>query len=229
MSTDDQNRIPLPQEAAVNYTLDLRVEFATDAAIPATVVEIIDDDDDALRVTATFAGHPELAETGVFVISLHGDQLDCVSVTYFEPAKGAYDNLPMAGATKGVFQALIEMHRTDLDLLRTTVAHDRDIKLKPAKESMRYTVYFRYRFNKDDRSWTGDLHYGHRVVDADYAVSLSAAVDLVMAEEKASMIGHAGDRGAVEFVYATNGVDPDEGLWGWQCGADDGSACGGAK
>src|ERR1039458_5212090 len=62
MSTDDQNRIPLPQEAADNYTLDLREEFATDAVIPATVGEIIDDDD-TLRVTATFAGHPELAET----------------------------------------------------------------------------------------------------------------------------------------------------------------------
>src|ERR1035441_7147547 len=220
MSTDDQNRLPLPQEAAaVNYTLDLRAEFATDPAIPATVVEIIDDDD-TLRVTATFAGHPELTEMGVFLVSLHGDQLDSVSVTYFEPAKGAYDNLPMAGASKGVFQALIEMHRTDLDLLRTTVARDRDIN---AKESMRYTVYYRYRFSKDDTAWTGDLHYGHRVVDANDAASLSAAVDKVMAEEKASMLGHAGDRGTVEFVYATNGVDPDEDLWGWQCGNDDGS------
>ena len=90
-----------------------------------------------------------------------------------------------------------------------------------------YTVYFRYRFSKDDTSWTCDLHYGHRVVDANDAVSLSAAVDVVMAEEKANMIGHAGDRGAVEFVYATNGVDPDEDLWKWQCGNDDGSACGG--
>ena len=216
MSTDDQNRLPLPQEAAaVNYTLDLRAEFATDAAIPANVVEIIDDDDDALRVTATFSGHPELTEIGVFLVSLHGEQLDCLSVRYFEPEKGAYDNLPMAGASKGVFQALIEMHRTDLDLLRTTVARDRDIKLKPAKESMRYTVYYRYRFHKDATSDMGDVHYGHRVLDAG---NLDEAIDLVMAEEKTSMIGHTGDRGAVEFVYATNGVDPDKGLWIWRCG-----------
>src|ERR1035437_9748820 len=59
---------PMNTVAAANYTLDLRVEFATDPAIPATVVEIIYDDDDALRVTATFPGHPELTEIGVFVI-----------------------------------------------------------------------------------------------------------------------------------------------------------------
>ena len=96
---------------------------------------------------------------------------------------------------------------------------------------MEYTVYFRYRFNKNDTSWAGDLHYGHQFVDVDAndPVSLRAAVDKVMAEERADMIRHAGDRGVVEFVYATNGVDPDVDLWKWECGDDDGSVCRGAK
>ena len=59
-----------------------------------------------------------------------------------------------------------------------------------------------------------DLHYGHRVVDAD---DIKAAIDIVMTEEKASIVGHTGDRGMVEFVYATNGVDPDEDLWIYHC------------
>ena len=78
------------------------------------------------------------------------------------------------------------------------------------------TVYFRYRFLKDDSSYMGDLHYGHRVVKN--AETLDAAIKHVMDEETASMIGHTGDRGIVEFVYATNGVDPKEDLWLWKCG-----------
>jgi hypothetical protein len=78
------------------------------------------------------------------------------------------------------------------------------------------TVYFRYRYDKGSTSWTGATHYGHRVVAA--AESLGSAIDQVMAEEKESMIGHAGDQGMVEFVYATNNVDPDEDLWMWECG-----------
>lgn len=78
-----------------------------------------------------------------------------------------------------------------------------------------FTVYYRYRFHKDAPSYMGDLHYGHRVLDAG---NLDEAIDLAMAEEKTSMIGHTGDRGEVEFVYATNGVDPAKGLWIWRCG-----------
>ncbi|SPE32042.1 hypothetical protein SBA6_170002 [Candidatus Sulfopaludibacter sp. SbA6] len=77
------------------------------------------------------------------------------------------------------------------------------------------TVYFRYAYVKDEASYLGDVHYGHRVVLE--AEDLESAIDLVMAEERASMVGHTGDRGIVEFLYATNGVDPKKGLWLWRC------------
>src|ERR1039457_4326419 len=87
--------------------------------------------------------------------------------------------------------------------------------VEASDEWLGFTVYFRYRFIDDAKAgYMNELHYGHRVVDAD---NIKAAIDMVMVQEKAAMVGHTGDRGTVEFVYATNGVDPDEGLWIWEC------------
>ena len=68
----------------------------------------------------------------------------------------------------------------------------------------KFTVYFAHRFNKQD-NWSGDWHVGHREVQAE---DLGAACALVMAEERASMAGHS-DQGQVQYLYSTNGVDPD--------------------
>jgi len=82
-----------------------------------------------------------------------------------------------------------------------------------------FTVYFRYRFDDDPRTgYMHDLHYGH--VDV-AAKDIDEACDKVMKQERASMIGHTGDRGSVEFVYATNDVDPNWGLWCWQYAQED--------
>jgi hypothetical protein len=74
------------------------------------------------------------------------------------------------------------------------------------------TVYFCYRFFPDT-----PLHFGHTDV---VTTDLQTAVDIVMAQERASMCGHVGDQGKVEFVYATNNLDPNNmdknvGLYVW--------------
>lgn len=88
----------------------------------------------------------------------------------------------------------------------------RKAELCAPNELKNYTVYFRYVFAPEQvgDSVLGDVHYGHRVVQAE---NLAAAINLVMAEEKASMAGHVGEgRGLVQWMYATNNVDPAKGV-----------------
>jgi hypothetical protein len=99
--------------------------------------------------------------------------------------------------------------------------HQVDLMVQDDKEPG-FTVYFRYRFVNDPKAGhMHDLHYGHAKVAAS---SIEEARDIVMEQENASMRGHTGDRGIVEFVYATNGVDPDKGMSVWICAPAEGSA-----
>jgi len=70
------------------------------------------------------------------------------------------------------------------------------------------TVYYRYRYFEFEGRW----YFGHTDI---IASDLDVAVKTVMAQEKESMRGHTGDRGTVEFVYATNNLDPNRDLWVW--------------
>ena len=78
------------------------------------------------------------------------------------------------------------------------------------------TVYFRYRYFEFEK----ESYYGHTDI---VASDLGVAIDTVMAQEKESMRGHTGDRGTVEFVYATNNIDPDKGMWVFRHGVDGGT------
>ena len=130
----DYGRLRSPEEvAAANYTLDLAPWFDMEPAIPATIVEI-GDHLNTIVVVASFPSHPELATVGTFHVGLDGSKLDVVQILCRERKAGEYDDLPLAGAVKGVFEALVATHRRDLDLLRMNVAYVAEITLKPAAE-----------------------------------------------------------------------------------------------
>ena len=205
------------------FVLDLRDEFSSVPLIPA-VITCVDDDDDLLRIEAEFPNHPELKAIGPWSIALHGENQSIMSISYWESTPGMHDALPTAGAIKGLFRALMETHRPDIEMFRLERLDSLGIS-SPDHSTDReegfmgqVTVYVRYRFFKDSDSCLGDLHYGHRVVHA--VNDLPSAIDRVMSEERSSLTGDSGDNGEIQFVYATNGVDPNKGLHVWQCGED---------
>jgi hypothetical protein len=122
-----------PEEVApADYGLDLLAEFLTDPVIPATL-EIGEDELDGFHVRGTFEGHMELSKVD-FIIKLDGKEIDIVTVRFVEPEEeGAFDHLPMGGAVKGLFAALVEHHRRDLDQLRCNMAYLREFGLEPAE------------------------------------------------------------------------------------------------
>src|ERR1039457_1923796 len=124
-----------PEEVApADYGLELLAEFLTDPVIPASL-EIREDELDSFHVKGTFEGHLELSKVD-FIIKLDGKEIDIVTVHFVEPQEeGAFDHLPMGGAVKGLFAALVEQHRRDLDQLRCNMAYMQEIGLEPAEMS----------------------------------------------------------------------------------------------
>lgn len=108
------------------FTLDLYWDLDQNApVIPASIVEIDDvtDDTDEFVVTATFPGYSEHSDVSRFVIGLDGDQLNEVQIWVYEADERKFDDLSLAGAEKGVFEALVQTHRHTLDMLRVNLAH----------------------------------------------------------------------------------------------------------
>ena len=125
-----------PEEVApADYGLELLAEFLTDPVIPASL-EIGEDELDSFHVKGTFEGHLELSKVD-FIIKLDGKEIDIVTVRFVElQAEGAFNHLPMGGAVKGLFAALMEHHRRDLDRLRCNMAYLQEIELEPAEMAL---------------------------------------------------------------------------------------------
>ena len=91
-----------------------------------------------------------------FIIKLDGKEIDIVTVHFVEPQEeGAFDHLPMGGAVKGLFAALVEQHRRDLDQLRCNMAYMQEIGLEPAEMSPEVNVPV---LGEGDKQWSTNFN-----------------------------------------------------------------------
>ena len=126
-------RPPIPEEVVpANYRLHQQDNLAPEPVIAAEIVGL-GTRQCAMTVFARFLGHPELPTENEFIVGFEdgNDQFEIVEFQRVDSATGMHLDTP-AGALAGLYAALLETCREELDQWRINAAHLEDIALPPA-------------------------------------------------------------------------------------------------
>jgi len=111
------NRKKNAEQGPVEYVHDLFPRFADDVPLKAIITDL-EVMDRKIVVHAELPERPDMNELTAYEITLLGRRSKRVAISYFEKTHGELDKYPMTGAIKGIFAALVEHHRAELDGLR---------------------------------------------------------------------------------------------------------------